>query len=203
MRIFKEGDKGSEVKRIQTLLREVGVKPKVSANGKFDGTTERAVKAFQKKIGLKATGTVDWKTLEKLEAAAAKPIKWTLPATLPMRTKIKRIIAQEILNFSDAEDLVKKIGKDKEADWAMRDYKIDFDTFHDYAQELCDEIETLGKHKKKFDKTEPGNFQAWMWDQATESWADIEERNQIAGKLKRRLDSSREDAFAVLRPLAA
>jgi hypothetical protein len=58
---LKNGSKGTGVKTIQTLL---GIK----ADGSFGPGTEIAVKSFQKRAGLKATGIVDQSTLKALKA---------------------------------------------------------------------------------------------------------------------------------------
>ena len=58
---LKNGSKGTGVKTIQTLL---GIK----ADGSFGSGTEIAVKSFQKRTGLKATGIVDQATLKALKA---------------------------------------------------------------------------------------------------------------------------------------
>ena len=61
---IKLGAKGKAVSDIQKLLQKAGSTIKV--NGEFGIGMLSAVKAFQKKNGLKVTGTVDKKTLDKL-----------------------------------------------------------------------------------------------------------------------------------------
>ena len=56
---FKLGSKGDSVKKVQELL---GIK----ADGDFGAGTEKAVKSFQKKIGIPVTGIVDAATLKAL-----------------------------------------------------------------------------------------------------------------------------------------
>jgi hypothetical protein len=56
---FKLGAKGDSVKKVQELL---GIK----ADGDFGAGTEKAVKSFQKKVGIPVTGIVDAATLKAL-----------------------------------------------------------------------------------------------------------------------------------------
>ena len=59
------GATGKEVERIQKILQKTGSTIKV--NGKYTVGMMSAVRAFQKKNGLEATGKIDTKTMEKLE----------------------------------------------------------------------------------------------------------------------------------------
>ena len=61
---IKLGAKGKAVSDIQKLLQKAGSTIKVT--GEFGIGMFSAVKAFQKKNGLKVTGTVDKKTMDKL-----------------------------------------------------------------------------------------------------------------------------------------
>ncbi|MCU1367180.1 MAG: Peptidoglycan-binding domain 1 protein, partial [Ilumatobacteraceae bacterium] len=63
----KKGDTGDGVKQIQTALKNKGYK--VTVDGDFGQQTDTAVKAFQKKSGLKQDGIVGPKTWAKLSAA--------------------------------------------------------------------------------------------------------------------------------------
>lgn len=60
------GKTGVEVKKIQQLLAKAG--SSIKPNGVFGIGMLSAVKAFQKRNGLKVTGVVDAATLKKLEA---------------------------------------------------------------------------------------------------------------------------------------
>ncbi len=67
-----KGSKGDEVKRIQQRLVDLGyLTGKV--DGSFGGMTESAVKAFQKSVGLEATGVVDDVTNGVLFDSRIKP----------------------------------------------------------------------------------------------------------------------------------
>ena len=57
---IKKGSKGQGVKNVQTAL-------KLTADGDFGPGTEKAVKSFQTKEGLKATGIVDEETWRRLK----------------------------------------------------------------------------------------------------------------------------------------
>jgi len=74
---IENGARGSAVKRAQGMVAQaLGYKPgQLKTDGKFGPKTEAAVKAFQRKAGLKATGILDRKTWDALEAhlAAHKP----------------------------------------------------------------------------------------------------------------------------------
>ena len=65
---FKKGDKGKQVKNLQKFLKWYGYK--ISVDGKCGKSTIKAVKKFQKAVGMKATGRFGKKTLAK-----AKTIK--------------------------------------------------------------------------------------------------------------------------------
>ena len=63
----KLGDSGSGVKQIQTALKAQGYA--VTVDGTFGPKTDTAVKAFQKKNGLKQDGVVGPKTWAKLSGS--------------------------------------------------------------------------------------------------------------------------------------
>jgi murein DD-endopeptidase MepM/ murein hydrolase activator NlpD len=56
---LKEGSKGAQVKKLQTLL-------KITSDGIFGPITKKTVIAYQNKKGIKATGIVDLETWERL-----------------------------------------------------------------------------------------------------------------------------------------
>jgi murein L,D-transpeptidase YcbB/YkuD len=62
--IFRSGDQGDEIKRIQQALTNVGFKTPIT--GIFDAKTSESVKKFQDKKGLGADGVVGPRTLKEL-----------------------------------------------------------------------------------------------------------------------------------------
>ena len=64
------GDKGSHVVAVQTAIMRNGFTLKGGATGVFNKATQRALKSFQKVVGLKATGVVDSATANILKVAA-------------------------------------------------------------------------------------------------------------------------------------
>lgn len=67
----KYGDKGSAVKKVQKRLKKLGYYSG-SIDGDYGNGTRNAVRAFQKRNGLKVNGTVNSKTLSKLNSSNAK-----------------------------------------------------------------------------------------------------------------------------------
>jgi peptidoglycan hydrolase-like protein with peptidoglycan-binding domain len=65
------GDKGPHVVAVQTAIMRNGFTLKGGATGVFNKSTQRALKNFQKVVGLKATGVVDNATAKVLKVAAA------------------------------------------------------------------------------------------------------------------------------------
>jgi hypothetical protein len=59
-KVIKVGDKGARVKMIQSAL-------KLNADGDFGPATEKAVKVFQRKEKIKATGIVDEETFRRIK----------------------------------------------------------------------------------------------------------------------------------------
>jgi len=79
---LKKGMEGVEVLNLQrALMLDATVSPKGSVSGYFDKDTESAVKEFQKKYGIPATGEVGAQTREKLNELYSKP-KETTPQLL-------------------------------------------------------------------------------------------------------------------------
>ncbi len=62
---LRKGSRGSEVTKLQEALKELGLYTG-KADGVYGRATEQAVKAFQRKNGLKADGVAGPKTLKKL-----------------------------------------------------------------------------------------------------------------------------------------
>ena len=69
---LKLNDENAKVLEVQKLLQKNG--SGISLTGVFTIGTLSAVRAFQKKNGLKVTGIVDEKTFEKLSAVKTKKI---------------------------------------------------------------------------------------------------------------------------------
>jgi peptidoglycan DL-endopeptidase LytE len=60
------GSTGSEVKKVQTKLKQLGYFTHPEITGYYGSITAEAVKQFQKSAGIKATGVVDAETYERL-----------------------------------------------------------------------------------------------------------------------------------------
>ena len=67
---LKKGSSGSEVKKLQQRLKELGYY-KSSCDGSYGNVTVTAVKAFQKKNGLTQDGVAGTTTLKKLNSSSA------------------------------------------------------------------------------------------------------------------------------------
>lgn len=71
-RTLKKGSKGTDVKALQEFLLQLGYKlPKYGADGEFVAETENAIKAFQKKVSIKADGIYGSDTHKALMDAVA------------------------------------------------------------------------------------------------------------------------------------
>ena len=86
---MQRGDQGEQVRKLQEFLFQQGY-TKNRPDGDFGRGTEKVVKAFQKAVGLDATGVVDAKTIETInkivaetpkEEPAAEPAIEQKPAT--------------------------------------------------------------------------------------------------------------------------
>lgn len=94
---FKLGDTGDCVKRIQQILKNAKLNITVAVSGTFDAATETAVKAFQTKYGLTASGIVDRPTWAAMMSA---------PAAL---ARIDSNCAQTVLRRTNTGDCVKTL----------------------------------------------------------------------------------------------
>ena len=65
------GDKGPHVIAVQTAIMRNGFTLNGGASGVFNKSTQRALKSFQKVVGLKVTGVVDTATAKVLKVATA------------------------------------------------------------------------------------------------------------------------------------
>ncbi len=85
-RTMKKGCKGNDVKSLQKRLKTLGYYSS-TADGKFGSGTEKAVKAFQKKKGLKQDGVVGKTTFKAIYAAAtATPKPTPTPSVDPTKS---------------------------------------------------------------------------------------------------------------------
>lgn len=89
MSTLKNGAKGPQVKALQSALNTAGAKPALKTDGKFGNKTEAAVKAFQKKARLKASGIATTETLAAL-GLGRKAVTWPLPGLLPERREVDK-----------------------------------------------------------------------------------------------------------------
>ncbi len=85
-RSLRPGSRGKLVLALQSLLQQAGLN--VIVTGRYDGTTMREVRRFQRKHGMKVTGVVDPPTTTALAttataivAAAAADAGWIFPLT--------------------------------------------------------------------------------------------------------------------------
>lgn len=83
--VMEIGEKGKTVhlydevvKRIRSQLADAGLL-KGSDGGQFDSATRDAIRAFQKKQGLEASGIPDQQTLHRLFRSAEAPVSKTAP----------------------------------------------------------------------------------------------------------------------------
>lgn len=82
------GDKGTDVKTLQTKLNKVGYK--LSVDGEYGSATKAAVLSFQKKYGLTQDGVAGKNTITKLDAVIAAQNKNTATAStakVPSKTR--------------------------------------------------------------------------------------------------------------------
>jgi peptidoglycan hydrolase-like protein with peptidoglycan-binding domain len=75
------GDKGPHVVAVQTAIMRNGFTLKGGATGVFNKATQRALKSFQKVVGLKVTGVVDVATANVLKVAAVATTTVAAPTT--------------------------------------------------------------------------------------------------------------------------
>ncbi|QKW29077.1 murein L,D-transpeptidase [Streptomyces seoulensis] len=75
--LWSRGDSGRAVRALQARLRQVGWLAAVP-NGTYGPQTERAVKGFQGRRGLPATGRADTVTWRRLVAMTREPTTWEM-----------------------------------------------------------------------------------------------------------------------------
>ena len=98
---LQNGASGAAVRELQLLLKAAGLYSK-NADGKFGPLTEAAVKAFQRKHGLKVDGWAGPQTMAKLRAAA-KPAAPKPAAPRPAAPAAAAVAGQVRLGASGPE----------------------------------------------------------------------------------------------------
>lgn len=136
---LQNGDSGEEVRTMQLLLLKAGYSVGAAgADGDFGSGTETAVKAFQTKAGLNATGKYDSTTKTKLEAAAkateaandaSKPATETTTSNYKYGVKGSKVVKayQKMLKNTWKYEKVTVTGN---FDQALLEAVVDFQTYH-------------------------------------------------------------------------
>ncbi|WP_297739750.1 peptidoglycan-binding protein [uncultured Tessaracoccus sp.] len=84
--LMKPGDKGDEVRELQSRLRQIGwYGPTV--DGVYGKATVEGVRGFQQKRDIPVTGEVDQRTLDRLRAMTHKPTPDELANKIPKKTE--------------------------------------------------------------------------------------------------------------------
>jgi len=88
------GDKGPHVVAVQTAIMRNGFTLNGGATGVFNKSTQRALKTFQKVVGLKPTGVVDTATAKVLKVAAVSTttVQATTTTVAPTTTTIPSVV---------------------------------------------------------------------------------------------------------------
>lgn len=88
------GDKGPHVVAVQSAILRNGFTLTGGATGVFDKATQRALKSFQKVVGLKATGVVDTATAKVLKVATASTttVQATTTTVAPTTTTTPAVV---------------------------------------------------------------------------------------------------------------
>jgi len=88
------GDKGPLVVAVQSAILRNGFTLTGGATGVFDKATQRALKSFQKVVGLKATGVVDTATAKVLKVATASTttVQATTTTVAPTTTTTPAVV---------------------------------------------------------------------------------------------------------------
>jgi len=88
------GDKGPHVVAVQTAIIRNGFSLNGGATGVFNKSTQRALKSFQKVVGLKVTGVVDSATAKVLKVAAetTTTVQATTTTVAPVTTTVPAVV---------------------------------------------------------------------------------------------------------------
>lgn len=106
--ILKEGSSGTDVRNLQTKLRNLGYMKTI--DGKFEAGTKRAVIAFQNRNGLPADGIVGPATMNKLNSSSAVRAPATAkPTQTPRVTSTPRVNENLILVLGSKGTEVRKM----------------------------------------------------------------------------------------------
>ena len=103
---LKSGDKGDDVKALQTRLKELGYYTSV-IDSEYGAKTVAAVKAFQQKNGLTADGVAGTATLKKLNSSSA--VKATTSSTTTTTTTTETLKTNQTLSSGDSGAQVKAL----------------------------------------------------------------------------------------------
>lgn len=101
-RNLKFGTSGTEVRSLQEFLRTLpGIYPEKLVTGYFGLFTERAVKRFQERNGIKTTGIVGPLTRAKLNEFLTKKVSapGVIPAEFPISPDLEKIITNQPLSL--------------------------------------------------------------------------------------------------------
>lgn len=201
---LKIGAKGNGVKNLQKQLIKAGVRPKVTVNGDFDETTDKAVKAFQKKLGMEPDGRVCGNTQFGLRYGT-KPIKWTLrDVDRPIQTlvlKRRELHKTRVAVIRVAQQNSKN--PDNRKAFAVYDKVA-----NEYSEKLLDFIRQLRKIagiKRRFDNELKGRLmdQTHALRDATALFKDAEAMNRDAQTLSERHDEEHDRFLDRIQPVAA
>lgn len=86
------GDKGDDVKTLQTKLNKVGYK--LTVDGEYGSATKAAVTSFQKKYNLEVDGVAGKNTITKLNAVIAAKSKNTSSTTSKAPSKVRKFVGK-------------------------------------------------------------------------------------------------------------
>ena len=121
MRNLKIDDKGEDVKNLQRLLNANGFS--LTVDGHFGQNTDKAIREFQKKRGLKIDGIVGVKTLEMLgEKVTSALITTSSKKGKPTQQEIDLTLVSTVKKYSLKKDGEIQLSKDyKVKDFACKD----------------------------------------------------------------------------------
>lgn len=115
MSTMKIGSKGKDVVSLQEALARAKVKPSPAADGIYGKETAAAVKAFQKKCGLRANGVAGDDTLQclgngtKTMKASDRPV-FDIPDMKPIIRAIKQMVADAVKSHDKRIKICKLTG---------------------------------------------------------------------------------------------